>query len=144
MYGSRAWQCFFLVLLFFQLVNKTLFHNNGITEERKKGTMATGKKALDIFQPTTGKRADIGDEVAERVKGRPAATESYQKITVIMYERQILHLDKVALAIREKTGQVVHRAELIRAILDKVAGSLNPEAPDFDKAVQELFPILKG
>jgi hypothetical protein len=106
--------------------------------------MATGKKALDIFQPTTGKRADIGKEVPVRIKGRPAAAEAYQKITVIMYERQILHLDKVSLAIREKTGQVVHRAELIRAILDKVAGSLNPDAKDFDKTVRELFPILKN
>lgn len=27
--------------------------------------------------------------------------EPYKKITVIMYERQILHMDKVALAIRD-------------------------------------------
>jgi len=33
--------------------------------------MATGKKALDIFQPTTGEKADIGIEVPERIKGRP-------------------------------------------------------------------------
>ena len=106
--------------------------------------MATGKKALDIFTPTTGKKADIGIEVPPRIKGRPAAAEPYQKVTVTLYERQILSLDKVALVIRERTGQAVSRAELIRAILDKVAGSLNPEAPDFDKNVRELFPILQG
>ena len=106
--------------------------------------MATGKKALDIFQPTTGKRVDIGVEVPVRIKGRPAAAEPYKKITVILHERQILHLDKVSLAIREKTGQVVHRAELIRAIIEAASGSLNPEAKDFDKTVRDLFPVLNG
>ena len=106
--------------------------------------MATGKKALDIFTPTTGKKADIGIEVAERVEGRPRAAEPYQKVTVTLYDRQIFLLDKASLAIRERTGQAVSRAELIRAILDTAAGSLNPEAPDFDKTVRALFPILKG
>jgi len=113
-------------------------------EKRRGQIMATGKKALDIFTPTTGKRADIGIEVAERIEGRPRAAEPYQKVTVTLYERQILNLDRVALVIRERTGQAVSRAELIRAVLDKAAGSLNPEAPDFDKNVRDLFPILKG
>ena len=105
--------------------------------------MATGKKALDIFTPTVGKRPVIGIEVPERVKGRPTAAESYRKVTVTLYDRQIIALDKVALAIRERYGQAVSRAELIRAILDKAAGSLNPEAKDFDKTVRELFPVLR-
>ena len=106
--------------------------------------MATGKKALDIFQPTTGKMADIGGEVAERIECRPRAAEPYQKVTVTLYERQILSLDKVAIVIRERTGQAVSRAELIRAVLDKAAGSLKPETPDFDKNIRELFPVLNG
>jgi len=105
--------------------------------------MATGKKALDIFTPTKGKRPDIGIEVPERIEGRPRAAEPYQKVTVTLYERQILHLDKAALVIRERTGQAVSRAELIRALVDAAAGSLNTEAPDFDKNIRELFPILK-
>jgi len=106
--------------------------------------MATGKKALDIFTPTTGKKARIGIEVPERIEGRPRAAEPYQKVTVTLYDRQIISLDKVALTIREKTGQAVSRAELIRAILDAAAGSLNPQSAEFDKNVRELFPILKG
>ncbi|MHB8771297.1 MAG: hypothetical protein ACYC7J_09885 [Syntrophales bacterium] len=43
----------------------------------------------------------------------------------------------------EEAGQAVSRAELIRAILDNATGSLNPEGPDFDKNVRELFPFLK-
>lgn len=106
--------------------------------------MATGKKALDIFTKTTGKKPEIGIEVPERIEGRPRSAEPYQKVTVVLYERQILKLDKVALAIRERTGQAVSRAELIRAILDNVAGSLNLEAPDFDKTIRGLFPVLQG
>jgi hypothetical protein len=106
--------------------------------------MATGKKAKDIFTPTTGKKAKLGVEVPERIEGRPRASEPYQKVTVTLYDRQIFSLDKVALVIRERTGQAVSRAELIRAILDAAAGSLNPQAAEFDKNVQELFPILKG
>lgn len=97
-----------------------------------------------MLKSTTGKKAEIRVEVPERIEGRPRAAEPYQKVTVILYERQILSLDKVALAIREGTGEAVSRAELIRAILDSAAGSLNPEAPDFDKNVRDLFPILRG
>ena len=105
--------------------------------------MATGKKALDIFTPTTGKKAKLGVEVPERIEGRPRAAEPYQKVTVTLFDRQILSLDKVALVIRERTGQAVSRAELIRSLVDAAAGSLNPEAPEFDKTVRDLFPILK-
>lgn len=106
--------------------------------------MATGKKALDIFTSTTGKKAKIGVEVPERIEGRPRSAEPYQKVTVTLFDRQIISLDKVALAIRERKGQVVSRAELIRAIIDAAAGSLKPESGDFDKKVGELFPVLKG
>ena len=46
--------------------------------------MATGKKALDIFTPTTGKKAKLGVEVPERIEGRPRAAEPYQKVTVTL------------------------------------------------------------
>ena len=108
--------------------------------------MATGKKAKDIFTRTakSKKRADIGLEVAPRTKGRPQSAEPYQKVTVCLYDRQVLVLDKIALAIREKTGKSVRRAELIRAVVDQVAGKLKPEAKDFDKAVRSLLPDLEG
>lgn len=127
--------------------NKTSFRlysppEKKVIQGRKDGIMEAGEKTMGTFTPTPEKRADMGNEVPERIEGRPRATEPYQKVTVTLYERQILSLDKVALAIRERTGQAVSRAELIRAILDKAAGSLNPEAKDFDKNVRGLFPIL--
>ena len=83
--------------------------------------MATGKKAKDIFTRTT-KKPDIGLEVAPRIKGRPRTTEPYQKVTVCLFDRHVLALDKLALAIREKTGQRVCRAELVRALVDQATG----------------------
>ena len=101
--------------------------------------MATGKTSKDIFTRT--KKTNIGLEVTPRNMGRPKAAEQYDKVTVCLFKRQILWLDKVALAIREKTGQHVHRAELIRALVEQSTAPLNPEAKDFDKAVRSL---LKG
>lgn len=103
--------------------------------------MATGKKATDIFQKTT--RPDIGLDVAPRVKGRPRTAEPYQKVTVCLYDRQVLHLDRVALAIRERTGQYIRRAELVRALVERAAGDLDPDKPGFDAAVRDLLPELK-
>ena len=101
--------------------------------------MATGKTSKDIFTRT--KKTNIGLEVTPRIMGRPKAPEAYQKVTVCLFNRQTIWLDKVCLAIREKTGQHVHRAELIRALVEQSTAALNPEAKDFDKAVRDL---LKG
>ena len=87
-------------------------------------------------------KADREIQVSKRVQGRPAATDADQKVEVLLPDRQIQSLDKIAVKIKERTGQTVHRAELIRAILDKAAGSLNPKAHDFDKKVRKLFPDL--
>jgi len=102
--------------------------------------MATGKKAKDIFTKTT-KKTDIGLDVAPRIKGRPKNAEPYQKVTVCLFDRHVLFLDKVALAIREKTGKHVKRAELVRAIVDHAAAWVHPDKPDadFDKAVRSLL-----
>lgn len=114
-----------------------------ITNGRKDGTMEqTGAKVTSTCTPATGKKDDAGISIPERREGRPRAAESYQKVTVTLYDRQILSLDKAVLVIRERTGQAVSRAELIRAILDKAAGLLNPETNDFDKNIQGLLPNL--
>lgn len=100
--------------------------------------MAIGKKAKDIFQSTV-KHPEIGLETAPRVKGRPTATEPYEKVTVCLYKRNVLFLDRVALAVREKTGRSVRRAELVRALIERAAVDLDPEGADFEKAVAGLL-----
>lgn len=78
--------------------------------------MATGKKSKDIFTKTTPAERS---EVALASKGR---AEPYQKVTVCLYDRQVLWLDKTALEILERTGKHINRAALIRDILDHAAG----------------------
>jgi hypothetical protein len=101
--------------------------------------MATGKKAKDIFQGTV-KRPALDLEPAPRVKGRPKVGEAYQKVTVCLFNRNVLYLDKVALAIREKTGKMVKRAELIRALVEQAAETIDPARPDFERTIIRLFP----
>ncbi len=91
----------------------------------------------------TTRRPGINLEPTPRVFGRPKAAEPYRKVTVCLYDRHILLLDKAALAVREKTGKIIRRAELVRALVEKFAGSLNPEANAFEKTVRSLLAKLE-
>lgn len=100
--------------------------------------MAIGKKAKDIFAPTAARPA-VGIQTTPRVKGRPAAAEDYDKVTVCLFKRHVLLLDRVALAIREKTGRTIRRAELIRALIDQAADDLDPSKPGFEAKAGKLL-----
>jgi hypothetical protein len=81
---------------------------------KKKG----GKSSQDIFTPTrTGGRAAKG-----RRPGRPPVhEEAWTKVTVVLFNRQIVFLDRLAANIRAQSGAAISRAQLIRALLDAVA-----------------------
>ncbi len=52
-------------------------------------------------------------------RGRPRThREAWTKVSVVMFERQVLELDRLTTAIRSKTGANLTRAEVIRALLD--------------------------
>lgn len=104
--------------------------------------MATGKKVKDIFQ-STARNPGAGLAAAPQYKGRPQAAEPYKKVTVCLFNSNILFLDKIALAIQERTGQHIPRAELIRAMVDHAAAWIDPKREDFDKTVRSLLPGLK-
>ncbi len=53
-------------------------------------------------------------------RGRPREAEPWRKVTVVLKDRQILFLDRLALDIRAATGAAVARAEIIRALIDAV------------------------
>ena len=56
--------------------------------------------------------------------GRPALhTEAWSKITVVLLDRQIAFLDRLAADVRLKTGKAVSRAQIIRALIDFVLKS---------------------
>ena len=57
-------------------------------------------------------------------RGRPRThREAWTKVSVVMFERQVLDLDRLTTAIRGKTGANLTRAEVIRALLDALSES---------------------
>ena len=57
-----------------------------------------------------------------RKPGRPPVhDEAWTKVTVVLFNRQIVFLDRLAASIRARNGSAISRAQLIRALLDAVA-----------------------
>ena len=71
------------------------------------------KPSSDIFastrRPGTGKRRP----------GRPPVhDEAWTKVTVVLFNRQVVFLDRLAANIRAQSGAAISRAQLIRALVD--------------------------
>lgn len=74
------------------------------------------KTSSDIFSPTRG-----GGRPQARRPGRPPVhDEAWTKVTVVLFNRQIVFLDRLAANIRAQSGAAISRAQLIRALLDAV------------------------
>ena len=74
------------------------------------------KPSPDIFAPT--RQSTTG----KRKPGRPPVhDEAWTKVTVVLFNRQIVFLDRLAANIRAQSGAAISRAQLIRAVLDAVA-----------------------
>jgi hypothetical protein len=79
---------------------------------RGKPTNST-KSDADIFAPT--RRPASG----KRRPGRPPIhDEAWTKVTVVLFNRQIVFLDRLAANIRAQSGAAISRAQLIRALVD--------------------------
>ena len=73
-------------------------------------------KSADIFART--KRASSGT----RRPGRPPVhEEAWTKVTVVLFNRQIVFLDRLAANIRAQSGAAISRAQLLRSLVDAVA-----------------------
>jgi hypothetical protein len=44
-------------------------------------------------------------------------------VSVVLFDRQIIHLDRVGTDMRGRSGKVLNRAEIIRALIDGVLDS---------------------
>jgi hypothetical protein len=61
---------------------------------------------------------------ARAPRGRPPVhQESWSKVSVVLFDRQIVHLDRLSTDIRGKSGRVMNRAEIIRALIDGLIDS---------------------
>src|SRR6478609_4087005 len=57
-------------------------------------------------------------------RGRPPVhRETWSKVSVVLFDRQILHLDRLATDVRSKSGKILNRAEIIRALIDGLIDS---------------------
>ena len=69
----------------------------------------------------TKKRVKPGNArpATRAVRGRPPVhQETWSKVSVVLFDRQIVHLDRLATDIRGKSGKPINRAEIIRALID--------------------------
>lgn len=73
-------------------------------------------KSADIFART--KQAPTG---ARRPGRPPVHEEAWTKVTVVLFNRQIVFLDRLAANIRAQSGAAISRAQLIRSLVDAVA-----------------------
>jgi hypothetical protein len=45
-------------------------------------------------------------------------SETWSKVSVVLFDRQISHLDRLTATIRGASGRIMNRAEIIRALID--------------------------
>jgi hypothetical protein len=77
---------------------------------------AAAPKSVEIFART--RRAPSG---ARRPGRPPVHEEAWTKVTVVLFNRQIVFLDRLAANIRAQSGAAISRAQLIRGLVDAVA-----------------------
>jgi hypothetical protein len=87
-----------------------------MARRKTKPKTKPAKSSTDIFAPTRRTAA------VRRKPGRPPVhDEAWTKVTVVLFNRQIVFLDRLAANIRAQSGAAISRAQLIRALLDAVA-----------------------
>ena len=76
-------------------------------------------------------------------RGRPIVhTEPWAKITVVLLDRHVAYLDRLAIDIRLRHGRAISRAEIIRALIESASQS----GIDLSQAdsLETLVELLKG
>jgi len=72
----------------------------------------------------TGVRAGSVRLVSRAGRGRPPVhQETWSKVSVVLFDRQIVHLDRLATDTRVKGGKAMNRAKIIRALIDGLIDS---------------------
>ena len=79
-----------------------------------------GKSGVDIFVP----RVEGSDADRPKKRGRrPSHTEQWTKVTVVLFDRQIVFLDRLGADIRASNSVAISRAHIIRALIDALTES---------------------
>ena len=87
--------------------------------------------------PTDNSAAEPRNGGKRRPGRPPVHKESWTKVTVVLFDRQIAFLDRLAASIRIEHGASISRAQLIRALVDSVGDSETGgrTTPDVDAAI---------
>lgn len=81
--------------------------------------MARRRKPAELKKEIAAARPAAG---SPRRPGRPPVhDEAWTKVTVVLFNRQIVFLDRLAASIRAQSGAAISRAQLIRALVDAAA-----------------------
>src|SRR5438477_3592967 len=80
-------------------------------------TRRIGKSGDDIFVPHI---SSDGERPKKRGR-RPSHTEHWTKVTVVLFDRQIVFLDRLGADIRAASGVAISRAHVIRALIDALS-----------------------
>lgn len=81
--------------------------------------------------------------LAKPTRGRPVVhTEPWAKITVVLLDRHVAYLDRLAIEIRLRHAKAISRAEIIRAFIEAAAAS----EVDLSQAssADEIIELLTG
>ena len=78
-----------------------------------------GKSGDEIFVP----RVEDAAQQPKKRGRRPSHTEHWTKVTVVLFDRQIVFLDRLGADIRAASGVAISRAHVIRALIDALSES---------------------
>ena len=84
----------------------------------RSGKKRVGKSGEDVVIP----RVESSDAPKRRGR-RPSHTEHWTKVTVVLFDRQIVFLDRLGADIRAASGVAISRANVIRALIDALGES---------------------
>jgi len=85
--------------------------------------------------------------MAKREQIRPVSQpDSWAKITVVLLDRHVAYLDRIAVDIRLQHGFAISRAELIRSLIEASAqsGLVLSDAADMKKMIEMLSDTWSG
>jgi hypothetical protein len=90
----------------------------GVRQVRKESTPPEIGLILP-FNKLKGESVSPAPTVKSGSRGRPIVhTEPWAKITVVLLDRHVAYLDRLAIDIRLKHGRAISRAEIIRGLIE--------------------------
>jgi len=97
-----------------------MFGGSGIHMAIRPPGKRIGKSGEEIFVPH---RDDASADRPKKRGRRPSHTEHWTKVTVVLFDRQIVFLDRLGADIRAASGVAISRAHVIRALIDALSES---------------------